>query len=49
MQRCTMAYSGQFKMEINLLFTFSHAITYDYCNPKFSTLTPKIIYFLDRE
>lgn len=43
------AYSGQFKMEINLFLTFSYAITYGYYNPKFPTLTTETIYFLNRE
>lgn len=43
------AYSGQFKVEINLFLQFSYAITYGYCNPKFPTQTTETIYFLNRE
>lgn len=45
----TLAYTEQFKIEINLFFIFTHAIPYDVCNPEFPTLTTEIIYFIDRE
>ena len=39
MQHCTSACSGQLTMKTNLIF--SHAVPYNYCNPKFPTLTTK--------